>query len=113
MEINTIEEFKEFVQSIFGEEIIMNNEFEEQFDKLKDSQVESFVEWCENVSDGGTGLNKAYTKDYVCFIKKFGSINRSIIVKIKNGEYIEFHLGDHKYYEKQLKELAAANQVET
>jgi hypothetical protein len=30
---------------------------------------------------------------------------RILLVKIKNSVYIEFHLGDHKYYDKVRKEL--------
>ncbi len=30
---------------------------------------------------------------------------RILLVKVKNSVYIEFHLGDHKYYDKVRKEL--------
>lgn len=39
------------------------------------------------------------------FIKKIGSSNRCIVIKIKNREFKEIHLGNHAYYDKLRKIL--------
>jgi len=39
------------------------------------------------------------------FFKKIGNNIRTILIKIKNKDFIEIHLADHKYYDDKRKEL--------
>jgi len=39
------------------------------------------------------------------FVKRIGSTNRCIVLKIVNDDFKEIHLADHDYYNKIMKNL--------
>jgi len=97
-----VEEIKSELKKLFGQQIIFNQEFEYY---VKNLDVNLIV-WCQKVKD--EEIKPAFPDDFpdeLVFIKKIGSSNRCLIIKIKNGEFKEVHLGDHDYYNKLTKVL--------
>ena len=99
------EELKQKLRLLLGEQIIFNKDFEKYAETIKNID-KNLVEWCEQLKrdeikpEFGSMFN-----DFVIFIKKIGSSNRCIVIKIKNGEIKEVHLGDHDYYDRLRKQL--------
>lgn len=94
-----VEELKLELRKIFGE-----IEFNKQFDKyaltMKNLDI-NLIPWCIKVKNEEIlAIPAKKPKDNLIFIKKIGSSNRCIILKIVNGEFKEIHLGDHRYYDK-------------
>ena len=55
---------------------------------------------------------KWQTKDLLVFRFQFNITNtecRILLVKVKNENYIEFHLGKHNYYDRTRKKLGLRN----
>jgi len=91
------------------------------FDKivglLTDSKAEKIYRWAEDVVKSNiqpivVGSKRPYKEWKVselltfCYPFSIGNTDyRIIFVKVKNSIYIEFHLGDHKYYDKVRKDL--------
>lgn len=94
------EELKHELIGIFGSQLTFNKEFDEYADKLKNID-KSLLEWCKLLKKMKIKpIISSKLKDSIIFIKKIGSSNRCIVIKIKNGEFKEVHLGDHAYYDK-------------
>ena len=94
-----IADLKQKLREIFGEQIVFNKSFSNYASTIKNLDV-NIVNWCIAVRDGEIkAIPPKYSKDELVFIKKIGSSNRCIIIKIKNGEFKEIHLGDHDYYD--------------
>lgn len=99
------EELKLKLKEILGEQITFNKEFDKYTDTIKNIE-QNLIEWCNNLK--ASKIKPVYPsklKDGVIFIKKIGSSNRCIIIKIKNDEFKEVHLGDHEYYDTLRKQL--------
>ena len=98
-------ELKYKLQEIFGIQIRFNKDFDKYAEAIKNIDG-NFLEWCVLLKEEKI---RAYPspklKDCLIFIKKIGSSNRCIIIKIKNGEFQEVHLGDHDYYDRLRKVL--------
>lgn len=93
----------------------------EKFDsivtKLSESQADSIYEWIkgivnEEVRPLTTTSKNKYKEWMICdllsFRKELNIKNteyRILFIKVKNSFYIEFHFGDHKYYDKLRKQL--------
>jgi hypothetical protein len=91
------EELKHKIKEIFGNQIVFNKEFDKLADDIK--SPEDLFSWCVLIKERKIPpISNAETGDKIIFIKKIGSSNRCIIIKIKNGEFKEVHLGDHRYY---------------
>lgn len=91
------------------------------FDKivglLTDAKAEKIYRWAEDVVKSNiqpivVGSKRPYKEwkvsELLTFRYPFSIGNtdyRIIFVKVKNSIYIEFHLGDHKYYDKVRKDL--------
>lgn len=84
---------------------------------LTEAKADKIYQWVENVIKRDIqpiliGSKKSY-KDWtiselLTFRYPFSIGNteyRILFVKVKNSIYIEFHLGDHKYYDKVRKDL--------
>lgn len=93
-------EIKSKLKELFGPQIIFNKEFDYYAQTIKNLDI-NLLDWCRKVKDEEV---KAIFPDKfnagLVFIKKIGSSNRCLIIKIKNGEFKEIHLGDHDYYNK-------------
>ena len=100
-----VEKLKFELNILFGKQIVFNKEFDNYAQTIKNLD-ENLLEWCKRVKN--QELPPAYpkkAKESVVFIKKIGSSNRCIVIKIKNGIFSEIHLGDHNYYDKLRKRL--------
>jgi len=85
--------------------------------ELSDKRAEKIYEWIKSVIEKkiqpiSIGSEKNYKNwqinELLVFRHPFTINNneyRILFVKIKNSFYIEFHLGDHKYYDKVRKDL--------
>lgn len=98
------DELKLELKKIFGNQIIFNKEFDDISKNIKNIDS-NLIEWCKLVKDDKIKRIPSNLTDNVVFINKIGSTNRCIIIKMKNGEFIEIHLGNHKYYDYLRKKL--------
>jgi len=98
------EELKHKLKEIFGDEIVFNNEFDTLATTIKNIS-DNLISWCRMVKEGKIKYLPARKVDSIVFIKKIGSSNRCIIIKLVNGIYKEIHLANHKYYDKLRKEI--------
>lgn len=96
-----VEYIQNKIEEIFGSQIKFNKEMKNSFSLLKEGQIENLIEWCEKVKNEEIPAHRGIRDGESFFLtfKKFGNKARSIVIKIKNGEYIEFHLGNHDYYD--------------
>ena len=96
----------------------LGERFDEIVSLLSEKQADAIYSWIGNVLEKKVqpiliGSERRYrdwkAHELLTFRHAF-SINRQqyrvLLVKVKNSFYIEFHLGDHKYYDKVRKELA-------
>ena len=98
-------DLRQKLKEIFGTQVIFNKEFDKYASTIKNLDSD-MIRWCESVRDGEIrSIPPKYSRADVVFIKKIGSSNRCIIIKIKNGEFKEVHLGDHDYYDDLRKKL--------
>lgn len=94
-----VEELKFKLKEIFGEQIIFNKEFDEYAERIKNIDA-NLIGWCLLIKEEKIrAVPTSKILDTVVFIKKIGSANRCLILKIKNGIFTEVHLGDHTYYD--------------
>lgn len=99
-----VEEIKHELKKIFGEQIHFNKEFDDYAKTIKNIEV-NLVEWCQAVKDEAYNPIPTKRSDIIIFIKKIGSSNRCIVLKIMNGKFKELHLGDHDYYDRLRQQL--------
>ncbi len=94
-----VEELKLELRKIFGE-VEFNKDFDKYAVTIKNLDV-NLIPWCIKVKNEEIlAIPAKRPKDVIIFIKKIGSSNRCIIIKIVNDEFKEVHLGDHRYYDK-------------
>jgi hypothetical protein len=99
------EDLKSELKELFGDNVIFNEEFDYYTEDIKNVSM-ILLDWCKLIKERKVPpISKSILKDQVVFIRKIGSSNRCIIIKIKNGEFKEIHLADHAYYDKKMKEL--------
>ena len=99
------EELKFKLMEIFGSQIIFNKEFDIYASVIKNIDT-NLIGWCNLLKDGKIrAISPPKLAENIVFIKKIGSSNRCIVIKIVNGEFREVHLGDHAYYDKLRKFL--------
>ena len=115
-----VDEFKNKIRSMISQEYsleFLGNNFEQIVKTISDSKAQSIYNWIQKVIERKIqpitiGSKKQY-KDWkiselMTFRYAFNLNNveyRILFVKVKNSFYIEFHLGDHKYYDKVRKSL--------
>ena len=104
------------VTSILTVEFLGKN-FDQIVKLVTESKAEKIYAWLEEVMQKKiqpiiVGSKKQYKQwsinELLTFRYPFSIDNteyRILFVKVKNSIYIEFHLGDHKYYDKVRKEL--------
>ncbi|MBR9690206.1 hypothetical protein GOV08_00825 [Candidatus Woesearchaeota archaeon] len=107
------EELKHKIRELFGKQITFNKEFDSYASTIKNLET-NLLEWCSILKEGKIRpLFPPKLKDSVVFIKKIGSSNRCVVIKIMNKEYKEVHLGDHNYYDKLRKILGLKKDSKT
>lgn len=114
------EAFRKKVESFIAQKYkveFLGKNFDQIISSLTESKAEKIYKWMENVVEKKIqpiliGSKKQYKNWSVSELLTFRypfSINnteyRVLLVKVKNSIYIEFHLGDHKYYDKVRKDL--------
>jgi len=114
------QDFKEKIQKIISQDYsieFLGTKFEDICRQLSDSKAEKIYSWILNVLEKKIQpislASKQNYKDWkvnelLIFRYPFtiSSIEyRILFVKVKNSIYIEFHLGDHNYYDRTRKEL--------
>lgn len=108
-----VEELKQELKALLGEQIIFNKEFDFYAKEIKNLSI-NLLDWCQKIIE--KEVKPASAKklvDGLVFIKKIGGSNRCFIIKIKNGEFREIHLADHDYYNKKMKELGLKKSSQT
>ena len=99
------EELKHELRKLFGEQITFNKEFDHYSQQIKNID-QNLIDWCKLLKeDALRSLRPPKLLGFRVFIKKIGSANRCIVIKIVNGEFKEIHLADHDYYNKKMQEL--------
>ena len=99
------EELKQKLRILFGAQILFNKEFDALTEHLKNLE-ENILLWCESVKLGKIrAAPSSYLNGSLIFIKKLGSSNRCVVIKVENGVFREIHLGNHKYYDHLRKKL--------
>src|SRR3989338_3043285 len=114
------EEFKKCIESKLTQDYkieFLGNNFNQIVELLTESKAEKIYNWIGEVISKKIqpifiGSDKQYKEwkinDLLTFRYPFvidKNEYRILFVKVKNAIYIEFHLGDHKYYDKIRKEL--------
>lgn len=95
----------------------LGKNFDQIVNLLTENNAEKIYHWVKNIVDKTVqpiviGSKKTYKEwtvnELLTFRYPFSIGNmeyRILFVKVKNSVYIEFHLGDHKYYDKVRKYL--------
>ena len=96
---------KKQLREIFGEQIMFNKDFDRYGEELKEKMQQNFVEWCKEVRDNEIPPLRSTKKEVLVFVKKIGSTNRCIVLKMVNDEFKEVHLADHDYYNNIMQNL--------
>jgi len=114
------QQFKDKIEELLSQNYkieFLGNNFDEIANLLSESKAEKIYNWIKevmlkNIQPIFVGSNKPYKEwtvgELLTFRHPFTIENaeyRILLVKVKNSIYIEFHLGDHKYYDKVRKEL--------
>lgn len=112
--------FKDRIRSMISQEYnleFLGSNFDQIASLISDSKAQSIYGWMQKVIERKIqpitiGSKKRYKNWQINELMTFryafnvGNIDyRTLFVKIKNSFYIEFHLGDHKYYDKVRKNL--------
>jgi hypothetical protein len=112
--------FKEKIKQEISQEYqleFVGDDFDAIVDKLSDTKADKIHQWVERVVQkdiqpifiGDTKRYKGHPlHELMTFRYPFEIENvnyRILLIKVKNSVYIEFHLGDHKYYDKVRKDL--------
>ena len=97
-----MEELKQKLHEIFGDQIKFNKDFDSYAGKLKEGMLSDFITWCENCSQerelGSVPKKRKYKHLYI-FFRKIASDTRAILIKEQNSDFIEIILDSHKTYD--------------
>lgn len=119
-QIADVNEFREKIEQIISQDYkieFLGENFDQIAAMLTETKAEKIYKWIEEVIKKKIqpifiGSNKPYKEwiisELLTFRYPFSIENneyRILFVKVKNSIYIEFHLGDHKYYDKVRKDL--------
>lgn len=112
--------FKEKIELILSQNYkieFLGENFDKIVAQLTQTKADKIYEWIHDVVNKDIqpiiiGSKKEYKEwtvnELLTFRYPFSIENteyRILFVKVKNSIYIEFHLGDHKYYDKVRKDL--------
>jgi len=105
------DKLKELVSQDYNIEFLGKN-FDQIVSLISDTKAEKIYSWIKEVVEkqiqpitiGSKKPYKNWTINQLLVFRFPFNINnteyRILFVKVKNAVYIEFHLGDHKYYDK-------------
>ena len=114
------DEFKKRIEANISQdykEEFLGKNFERIVNLLTETKAEKIYQWIKDIVERkiepiSVGSKKTYKEwevnELLTFRYPFSIGNteyRILFVKVKNFVYIEFHLGDHKYYDKVRKDL--------
>jgi len=115
-----IQKFKANIKNILIQEqhiSFLGEDFDQMVLYLSEKQAQKIYVWLlkvvkKEIQPISVGSSKPYKswKMYELLIFRYPFIlkmneYRILLVKVKNEVYIEFHMGNHKYYDKTRKEL--------
>ncbi len=117
--VNLVEFKKQIEESISQEYKVefLGKNLEQIANLLTDTKAKKICQWVKDIVERkiepiSVGSRKTYKeweiRELLVFRYPFSIGNteyRILFVKVKNSVYIEFHLGDHKYYDKVRKNL--------
>lgn len=114
-------EFKEKIADIVSQEYkidFLGDDFDKTVEMISETKAEKIYHWVKQVVENNIApimkniANKKYKgiplNQLLSFRKEVqitGNDYRIIIIKIKSSFYIEFHLGQHRYYDRLRKNL--------
>jgi len=113
-------EFKKKIEANISQDYkveFLGKNFEQVMNLLTETKAEKIYQWVKDIVEKKIepitiGSKKIYkewkVRELLTFRYPFSIGNteyRVLFVKVKNSVYIEFHLGDHKYYDKVRKNL--------
>jgi len=113
-------EFKKKIEASISQEYgveFLGKNFDQIVNLLTEIKAEKIYQWVKNIVESkiepiSIGSKKTYKEwevnELLTFRYPFSIGNteyRILFVKVKNSVYIEFHLGDHKYYDNVRKDL--------
>lgn len=113
-------EFKKRIEELLSQDYkveFLGDNFDSIVNLLTEAKAEKIYRWVAGVMQREiqpifVGSKKQYKEWAVSELLTFrypfdvgGTEYRILFVKVKNSIYIEFHLGDHKYYDKVRKDL--------
>ncbi len=116
----TVEEFRRKIKEIIAQNYeveFLGDNFEKIVSLLTETKTEKIYQWIERILKEDVqpitiGSPKQYkewsARQLLTFRYPFSIGNteyRILLIKVKNSWYIEFHLGDHKYYDLVRKDL--------
>lgn len=114
------DEFRKRIEELISQDYkveFLGKNFEQIVNLLTEVKAEKMYGWVKEIIDRkiqpiSIGSKKPYKEwtinELLTFRYPFSIENteyRILFVKVKNSVYIEFHLGDHKYYDKVRKDL--------
>ncbi len=114
------DEFKKKIETFISQDYqveFLGKNFDQIVNLLTENKTEKIYQWMRDIVDRkiqpiSIGSKKPYKEwavsELLTFRYPFSIENteyRILFVKVKNSVYIEFHLGDHKYYDKVRKDL--------
>ena len=115
-----IENFKTKIEEHISQDYrieFLGNNFDKIVNLMTEKQVDRIYQWIEQVfkkkiqpiTQSSQKAYKDWTINQLLVFRYPLTIKnveyRILFVKVKNAIYIEFHLGDHKYYDKVRKSL--------
>ena len=114
------DEFKRKIEELIAQDYkveFLGKDFNQIVALLTDQKVDKICHWIEEIVQKKIqpiilGSKKPYKEwkvnELLTFRYPFSIENREyriLFIKVKNSIYIEFHLGNHKYYDKVRKDL--------
>ncbi len=88
------------------QEIKFEGHFEKCFESLKETQQKELIEWIKRCKDRQESpIQSKYSREIICFVKRFGSNVRAILTKEKEKYFLVLFLDKHKYYEVEMNKL--------
>ena len=96
------EEARQKLLEVFGQQLIINKDFDTWYALMKKAMQEELMQWCQDCQEGkakGSVPSHRKHKDKFVFFRKIGGDTRCVLIKVQNEAFIELHLVKHKEYD--------------